>query len=287
MTKKSGLGRGLGALLGDPSLDLQAADEQSPMRELPVDRIVPNPNQPRKIFDENDLDELAGSIATHGLLQPIVVRETGHTYQIVAGERRYTAARRAGLRTIPVIVRDVGEDEVLQLALIENLQRSDLNPLEAARGYRSLVEENGMTHEEVAHVLSKSRSSITNALRLLDLPDKVQTYVEEGQISAGHARAILSAQGEEARIALAQRVIREGLSVRQTETLGPLISVNVNRKRPQAEPAPKSYGLAAHKLRNALGTKVRVRTVRGKNKVEIEFGSEEELESLVARVIGD
>ena len=287
MAKKTGLGRGLGALLGESPMDLQHESEESGLRNIPVDRIETNPNQPRKVFDEDDLNELSDSIATHGLLQPIVVRRMGDGYQIVAGERRYTAACRAGLHEIPALVREVTEDEILQLALIENLQRSDLNPLEAARGYKSLVEDNGLTHEEVAQVLSKSRSSISNALRLLELPEEVQEYVEDGKISAGHARAILSVKDEQARIALAQKVIHDGLSVRQTEILGPLFSVKSNMSEKPQRQAPESYRDAAQRLRNALGTKVRVRTVRGANKVEIEFGSEEELEALVARVIGD
>ena len=287
MAKKTGLGRGLGALLGESPMDLQHESEESGLRNIPVDRIETNPNQPRKVFDEDDLNELSDSIATHGLLQPIVVRRMGDGYQIVAGERRYTAACRAGLHEIPALVREVTEDEILQLALIENLQRSDLNPLEAARGYKSLVEDNGLTHEEVAQVLSKSRSSISNALRLLELPEEVQEYVEDGKISAGHARAILSVKDEQARIALAQKVIHDGLSVRQTEILGPLFSVKSNGSEKPQRQAPESYRDAAQRLRNALGTKVRVRTVRGANKVEIEFGSEEELEALVARVIGD
>lgn len=287
MAKKTGLGRGLGALLGESPMDLQHESEESGLRNIPVDRIETNPNQPRKVFDEDDLNELSDSIATHGLLQPIVVRRMGDGYQIVAGERRYTAACRAGLHEIPALVREVTEDEILQLALIENLQRSDLNPLEAARGYKSLVEDNGLTHEEVAQVLSKSRSSISNALRLLELPEEVQEYVEDGKISAGHARAILSVKDEQARIALAQKVIHDGLSVRQTEILGPLFSVKSNASEKPQRQAPESYRDAAQRLRNALGTKVRVRTVRGANKVEIEFGSEEELEALVARVIGD
>ena len=286
MARRSGLGRGLGALLGETVGEVGAEGEDGALRELPIEQIRPNPDQPRKTFDEDELKELADSIASCGLLQPLVVREHAGAYQIVAGERRYQAAKRAGLTVVPAIVREVSDDEVLQLALIENLQRSDLNPMEAARGYRSLVEQNGLTHEEVARVLSKSRSAITNALRLLDLPPVIQGYVEAGKLTAGHARAILSVQGDDAREALAQKVVAEGLSVRQTEILGPLFSVKSDDEKPRRTPAPESYAKAARKLRKALGTTVRVRTVRGKNKVEIEFGDEEELEALVARVMG-
>lgn len=286
MTKKSGLGRGLGALLGDIPLDSVRGEDASAMREIPVESIDPNPHQPRTSFDEEDLTELSESIAIHGVLQPIVVRQAGTRYQIVAGERRYTAACRAGLHAISAVVREVSDEDLLKLALIENLQRSDLNPLEAARGYRALVEENGLTHEEVARVVSKSRSTISNALRLLDLPPEVQSYVEEGTITAGHARAILSIPDEAERIALARKVAVEGMSVRQTETCASKVSVKDGQTTQRRAVAPESYNRAAQRLGDVLGTTVHVKTVRGKNRVEIEFGNEEDLEALVARVIG-
>lgn len=285
MARRSGLGRGLDALLGETMGEVRGQTNDSALRELRIDEVQPNPDQPRRTFDEEELAELADSVARRGVLQPIVVRELNGAYQIVAGERRYQAAKRAGLSTVPALVREVSDDEVLELALIENLQRSDLNPMEAARGYRLLVEQRGLTHEEVAQALSKSRSAISNAMRLLDLPDDVQELVKDGQLSAGHARAILSVRGDAERVALANKVVREGLSVRQTETLAPLFSVKDERPVTRAK-APESYGTAARQLRRALGTKVRVHTVRGKNKLEIEFGDEAELEALVARMIG-
>ncbi len=287
VAKMSGLGRGLGALLGEVDGRVQGEASGAELRELPLAQIHPNPDQPRKVFDEDDLAELADSVAACGLLQPLVVRPVEGGYQIVAGERRYQAARRTGLVVVPALVREVSDDEVLQLALIENLQRRDLNPMEAARGYKALIEKNGLTHEEVAQVLSKSRSSITNALRLLELPEPVQELVMDGRLTAGHARAILAVSGEDARIALAQKVVQEGLSVRQTEILGPLFSVKNDDQPPRQKPAPESYGLAARRLRKALGTKVRVRTVRGKNKVEIEFADEDALAELVDRLTGE
>ncbi len=287
VAKMSGLGRGLGALLGDVDGRVQGEASGAELRELPLAQIRPNPDQPRKVFDEDDLAELADSVAACGLLQPLVVRPVEDGYQIVAGERRYQASKRAGLVVVPALVREVSDDEVLQLALIENLQRRDLNPMEAARGYKALIERNGLTHEEVAQVLSKSRSSITNALRLLELPEPVQELVMDGKLTAGHARAILAVSGEDARIALAQKVVQEGLSVRQTEILGPLFSVKNDDHPPRPKPAPESYGLAARRLRKALGTKVRVRTVRGKNKVEIEFADEDALADLVDRLTGE
>ena len=290
MTRKAGLGRGLGALLGETAMEVgkeSGNEDSSTLREVPIDEVVPNPDQPRKNFDEDDLNELADSVRLNGILQPIVVRSKDGAYQIVAGERRYQAAKRAGLATVPVVVREVSDHEVLQLALIENLQRADLNPLEAARGYRDLIEQNGLTQEELGQVLSKSRSAIANSLRLLDLPEEVQELVISGALSAGHARAILSVKGDDARIALAHKVVAEGLSVRQTEILGPLFSVKNETSDSRVKETPQSFKKAAATLRNGLSTKVSVRTVRGRNKIEIEFGDEEELVALVERIVGE
>ena len=289
MARKAGLGRGLGALLGETAMEVGKESEQedsSALREVPIDEVVPNPDQPRKNFDEDDLNELADSVRANGILQPIVVRRKDGAYQIVAGERRYQAARRAGLANVPVVVREVSDREVLQLALIENLQRADLNPLEAARGYRDLIEQNGLTQEELAQALSKSRSAIANSLRLLELPEEVQELVISGKISAGHARAILSVKGEEERVALARKVVAEGLSVRQTEILGPLFSVKNEPSAPRTRETPQSYKKAAAALRNGLSKKVSVRTVRGRNKIEIEFSDEDDLDALVERILG-
>lgn len=284
MAKRSGLGRGLGALLGETAGEVEAAGEDP--RELSIVLVEPNPDQPRKVFEESELDELADSIKHNGILQPIVVRKRGEKYQIIAGERRYQAAQRAGLVSVPVVVREVSDSEVLQLALIENLQRSDLNPLEAARGYKDLIEQNGLTQEELGKVLSKSRPAIANALRLLELPDDVQELVAKGKLTAGHARAILGVKDEASRSALAQKIVEEGLSVRQTEILAPLFSVKNDPSKPRRQPAPQSYKKAARTLRNNLKTKVSVRTVRGRNKIEIEFGDEQELAALVDKIIG-
>lgn len=286
MARKSGLGRGLGALLGDDMAGIAGTADASSLVEVSLDQVEPNPDQPRKSFDEEALEELADSVRQNGILQPLVVRRRGDRYQIVAGERRYQAARLAGLRAVPVVVRSVSDEEVLQLALIENLQRSDLNAIEAARGYHALIEQNGLTQEELGKVLSKSRSAIANALRLLDLPEEVQDLVRDGKMSAGHARAILSVTGEEGRIALAHKVVDEGLSVRQTEILGPLFSVKHDEDKPTRTPAPSSYRRAARALQERLSAKVSVRTVRGRNKIEIEFGDEGELDALVRRIVG-
>jgi ParB family chromosome partitioning protein len=246
---------------------------------------VPNKDQPRKNFDPEQLAELADSVKRNGVLQPILVRKMGDRYQIVAGERRYQAAKLAGLDEVPVLIREISDDEVLQLALIENLQRSDLDPIEEAMGYKALIETQGMTQEELGSILSKSRSAVANALRLLDLPTEVQEMVTKGLITAGHGRAILAVAGDENRVRLAQKVAKDHLSVRQTENLAPLFSVSDDDK-PRREPTPQSFKRAAHQLRVALDTGVRVTRVRNRNKIEIEFGDEADLARLVTLLSG-
>lgn len=282
MAKRAGLGRGLGLLVGEADAETAGMRADS---TLPLDRIRPNKGQPRRTFDDAELAELADSIRQNGVLQPLLVRDRGDYYEIVAGERRYQAARAAGLDEVPVIIRDVSDDDVFKLALIENLQRSDLSPLEEANGYRQLIREKGLTQEELARILSKSRSTITNTLRLLDLPDEVQELVETGRLTAGHARAILAVPDEEGRIALAKRVVSEHLSVRQTESLASTFSVNQEDK-PRRAPLPQSFKRAARQMRLALDTNVRVKNVRGKNKIEIEFASEDELAHIVDLLAG-
>lgn len=282
MAKKAGLGRGLGLLVGEADAETAGMRADS---TLPLDRIRPNKDQPRRTFDDVELAELADSIRQNGVLQPLLVRDRGDYYEIVAGERRYQAARAAGLDEVPVIIRDISDDDVFKLALIENLQRSDLSPLEEANGYLQLIKEKGLTQEELAKILSKSRSTITNTLRLLDLPEEVQELVETGQLTAGHARAILAVPDEEGRIALAKRVVSERLSVRQTESLASTFSVN-QEDGPRRAPLPQSFKRAARQMRLALDTNVRVKNVRGKNKIEIEFASEDELAHIVDLLAG-
>lgn len=283
MAKKSGLGRGLGLLVGEADAETAGMRPES---TLPIAQIKPNKGQPRKNFKEEYLSELTDSIRQNGVLQPLLVRKKGSGYEIVAGERRYQAAKAAGLDEVPVIIREVSDEDVFKLALIENLQRSDLTPLEEARGYRQLIKDKGLTQEELAHILSKSRSAITNTLRLLDLPKEVQSYVEEGTISAGHARAILAVPTEDGRIRLAEKVVTERLSVRQTEALVPLYATAQQEDRPVRTPLPPSYKRAARQMRLALDTNVRVKNVRGKNKIEIEFSNEEQLGHIVDLLAG-
>lgn len=282
--KKSGLGRGMGILVGEANAETAGMEADS---TLSISKIQPNKDQPRKTFDEQELQELADSISQNGILQPLLVRPKGSGYEIVAGERRYQAAKLAGLSEVPVIIREISDADVFKLALIENLQRSDLSPLEEARGYRQLINAQGLTQEELAHALSKSRSTITNTLRLLDLPSEVQGLLEEGSITAGHARAILAVPSEEGRIRLAEKVAEEHLSVRQTESLAPMFSVTEEVEvKPKREPQPQSFKRAARALRLALDTNVKVRTVRGKSKIEIEFESEEQLAHIVSILAG-
>lgn len=281
MARKSGLGRGLESLMGEANAEV--GGETKPTTTLPITDVKPNKEQPRKNFDEDALAELADSIQQNGILQPILVRKKGAKYEIIAGERRYQAAKKAGLKEVPVVIREVSDEDVFKLALIENLQRSDLNPIEEAQGYRRLIKEGNLTQEELGKVLSKSRSAIANTLRLLDLPKEVQDLMAEGAISAGHARAILAVPSEDGRIKLAEKVVKDNLTVRQTENLAPLFSGMVE-ERPKRQPTPQSFKRAARQLRLALDTNVKVKRVRNKNKIEIEFADEEELARLVMQL---
>lgn len=283
MAKKSGLGKGLGLLVGEA--DAETAGMR-PDSTLPLKDIRPNKGQPRKTFKPDELAELTDSIKQNGVLQPLLVRKKGSSYEIVAGERRYQAAKAAGLEEVPVIIRDISDEDVFKLALIENLQRSDLSPLEEAQGYCQLLREKDLTQEELARILSKSRSTITNTLRLLDLPDEVQELVEDGSLTAGHARAILAVPSDEGRIRLARKVASDRLSVRETERLAPLFSVTDAQEPVRRPPQPQSFKRAARQMRLALDTNVRVKNVRGKNKIEIEFSNEEQLAHIVDLLAG-
>lgn len=253
-------------------------------QKLPIAQVKPNPNQPRTHFDESALAELAESIRENGVLQPLLVRKKGQNYEIIAGERRYQASKLAGLDEVPVIIKDVDDQKMMELALIENLQRSDLNPIEEAKGYQQLIKKSKMTQEALAKAVSKSRSSITNSLRLLDLPEEVQQFLFEGKMTAGHARAILAVPFEEQRIKLAEKVVAEQLSVRATENLAPLFSVG-DEPKPARPVTPQSYKKAARVLRQVFNTNVRVKQLRGKNKIEIEFKDEEQLSHILQMVI--
>lgn len=273
MANKGGLGKGLSALFSDSS---QETKLESGVQEIEINRIEPNPDQPRTAIDEERIAELSASIALHGVLQPIMVRPVGEKYQIIAGERRWRAARLAGLEKVPVIIKNSGDTETLEIALIENLQREDLNAIEAAYGYKRLIEQHNMKQTELAERVSKSRSAITNTLRLLDLPEEVQEMLYAGKLTAGHARAVLSIADEESRIKLAQKIVDGNLSVREAEGLARLLEGGAMPK--SARPiAPKSFKTVARKLRKILESKVRVKQTKDKNKIEIEFEDEDDL----------
>lgn len=280
-SKKKALGRGLNALVGEAQYETGNSAAET---KLKISEIVPNPNQPRTHFNETELNELSESIREHGVLQPLLVRKHGAKYEIIAGERRYQASKLADLTEVPVIIKDVNDEEMLALALIENLQRSDLNPLEEAKGYRQLIDASGMTQDALSKAVSKSRSAITNSLRLLDLPEPVQQMIFDGRLTAGHARAILAVPYEDARIKLAERVVAEGLSVRATEHLAPLFSVGNHPKAPRPV-TPQSYKKAARVLRQVFNTNVRVKSTRGRNKIEIEFKDEDELAAILSQIV--
>jgi len=273
---RRGLGRGLAALIPSASQESQTNGD---VYELAIDMISPNPDQPRTDLSDEGLLELSDSITKVGLLQPILVRPMGEGYEIIAGERRWRACRQAGLERVPVRVRTSTEIESLEMALIENLQRKDLNPIEEARGYRRLLTEHRMTQAELADKVSKSRSTVTNALRLLDLPEDIQESVYRGEMSAGHARAVLSVPDEAARVKLAQRIVSDGLSVREAENLARLFAAGQTERAPRPA-TPKTFKVVARQLRRRLGTNVRVKLVKDRGKIEIDFQGEEDLDRI-------
>jgi ParB family chromosome partitioning protein len=273
---KRALGKGLGALLGDaPVPTSPAAQEQ--LREIPVDNISPNPFQPRQRFEPEALDELRASIAEYGVLVPIIVRKRGDRYELIAGERRWRASAMLKRATIPAIVRESDDRDSLEVAIVENLQRENLNPLEEAAGYAHLMEEFGLTQDDVAQRLGKSRPAVANALRLLALPDAIKAMLADGRLSAGHARALLAA-APAARLALAERVVNEGLSVRALEQLcGAVTTPAAVAKAPRTrELSPEEHEFET-RLRERYGTHVAlVRSGKG-GRIELRFSSEREL----------
>ncbi|OUO93890.1 ParB/RepB/Spo0J family partition protein [Rubneribacter badeniensis] len=254
--------------------------------EVPIDSVSPNPDQPRTNFKREELEELASSIEKDGLLQPILVRPMGsQKYQIIAGERRWQACKMVGLPTVPVRIKEADDDKALELALVENVQRSDLNPIEEAYGYRRMMERRNLTQSEVAQAMSKGRSTVANALRLLELPEEAQQLLFEEQITAGHARAILSIPTNAGRQKLTDKLVEQKLTVREAEAIARLLSGRRDDAPRQKEPVPKTFKTVARALRDVLGTNVKVKSVQGKNKIEIEFKDEEDLERLFEELI--
>jgi len=284
---KRGLGKGLAALIPTVPTEVAAAG----VREVSVDAISPNPRQPRQSQDPDALQELADSIREHGLIQPLIITATpldqqavGTEYQLIAGERRWAAARLAGLTTVPVIVKEATPQQMLELALVENIQRADLNPLEEAVAYQQLIEEFGLRQEEVAARVGKSRVTVANVVRLLRLPDKVKAALLESRITEGHARALLAAENAETMVQLLEVVSRQGLNVRQTEEL---VRRQTTEAKSRVQEAPSADTVALeNRFREALGTKVRLFRSKKGGKLIIHFYSEEELQAIYDVIIG-
>ena len=270
-----------------PAAAAQLDDAQPrEVNEVDINAIAPNPDQPRTNFKREELEELSASIQKDGLLQPILVRPLeGGMYQIIAGERRWQASKLAGLQQVPIRVKEASDDKALELALIENIQRSDLNPIEEAYGYRRMMERLNLTQAEVAQAMSKGRSTVANALRLLELPEEAQQLLFEEKITAGHARAILSIPTKEGRERLTRKLVEEKLSVREAEALARLFSGKKNENAKPKAPMPKEYRKVARTLKDVLDTPVKVKSVNGKNKIEIEFKDEEDLERLFKGIL--
>ena len=286
MVRRAGLGKGIGALI--PSEPIR--DQSSMLRDIPVADIDPNPHQPRQHFDEETLVSLAGSVREVGVLQPVLVRPAAEgRFELIAGERRWRAAMRAGLDVIPAIVREAGDLQAVEQALVENLHRQDLGVLEEASGYQQLIEEFGLTHEDVATRVGKSRSAVTNTLRLLQLPPSIQQLVASGRLSAGHARALMGTPDRAFQEALASRAVRDQLSVRDVEEAvrqrGELVQGDAPRKVPKARLRPPGLLELEELLSSYLDTRVKVDMGAKRGKVLIEFATLEDLERIYRRVV--
>lgn len=275
MNNKRGLGKGLGALIPENEEKLDNS-----IIEIKLTEVEPNEKQPRREFDDEALKDLAESIKEHGVVQPIIVRRLGNGYQIIAGERRWRASRLAGNRTIPAIVKECTNLEVMELALIENLQREDLNSIEEALAYKSLIEEYKMTQEEISKQIGKSRPAIANSLRLLQLPQVIKDMIAMGKISQGHARALLAIDGEKKQLEIAEKIVEQQLNVRQIEKMA-----KAEKKPDKQEKEPDSYQLEIkqleERLKTALGTRVIIQHKKNKGKIEIEYYSNDELDRII------
>ena len=285
MSKKEKLSRGLQSLLGGV-IGIEAEVGQDVIMRLNPKDIQPNDSQPRDIFDDEEMKGLVESIKQHGILQPIIVRPLAHGYMLIAGERRWRAAKQLGLKEIPAIVRDIDGLHSLEIALIENIQREDLNPIEKAKGFKELINKFDLTQEQVAKAMGKDRSSVTNYLRLLDLPQEIQDSVSRGTLSMGHARAILSVQGKELQIKLCDQIIKEGLSVRQIEMIA-----SMEKKQPKPHKSITTQTSNPHiedledRFRRFFGTKVIIREWKGRGKITIAFHNNEEF-TRIANALG-
>lgn len=284
MTKRSGLGKGLDALI--PITDSQV--QEGGVTQIPIVNIAPNPRQPRERFDHDELEELAVSIREHGVIQPLIVTQTESTgqYTLIAGERRLMAAQMVDLREVPVLIRGASDQQLIELALVENVQRADLGPLEAAEAYRQLTEDFNLSHEEIAARVGKSRVTVTNTLRLLNLPDDVKESLVEGKISEGHARALLALPTEQAQAAALQSILKYDLNVRQAEELIRKLSGEKPNKQPAPTPNPEIKALE-ERLRQHLGTRVTLNQKRKGGTLTIHYYSEEELDTILNLIMGE
>lgn len=271
MAKKSALGKGLGALIPD-------AEKDSNVFEVEVSKLFPNEDQPRKKFDEEKINALAESIKVHGVIQPIIVKREGDFYKIIAGERRWRAAKIAGLKKVPIVEKELSDREVMEISLIENIQREDLNPIEEALAYKRLMEEFQLTQEEIAERVGKSRSAIANTLRLLNLDDRVVEFINDGKLSEGHGKVIVSIEDKEKQFLIAKKVIEEDLNVRQTEKL--IKEIN-NKKVKKEKKIVAHYKDVEEKLQMFFGTKVKINNNKNKGKIEIEYYSEDDLQRIL------
>ncbi|PLS15784.1 chromosome partitioning protein ParB [Bacillus sp. M6-12] len=278
-----GLGKGINALFNN----LEANKEDS-VREISTKELRPNPYQPRKIFQTDAIEELKQSIQEHGILQPIIARKSIKGYEIVVGERRFRAAKAAGLKTVPVVVRELTEQQMMELAVLENLQREDLNPIEEAAAYQTLLEKLKITQEQLAKRLGKSRPHIANHIRLLSLPDNIQNYISEGKISMGHGRALLGLK-KKANIAMVvEKILKDGLNVRQLEQYIQQLNENVPRETPEKKPKKDIFiRERENSLRERFGTTVLIKQSKKKGKIEIEYYSKEDLERILEMLESD
>lgn len=288
--KKGGLGRGLDALFADVPVkapketevikNREDGDEKDTVRYVKIHDIMPNANQPRKTFNEEKIEELAASIREHGIIQPIVVRKKSRGYEIVAGERRWRAAIKAELSQVPCLIRNLDDEQNMLIAIIENMQREDLNPIEEAEGLRQMTETFGMTQEQVSRSVGKSRPYITNSMRLLKLPEYIRESIADGRISAGHGRTLIAASDEDMRKSIWEKMIKEGLSVREAEKLA-AGSPGAKKRKPASKRKNPDVARVEEDLKDIFGTKVSINAAGKKGKIEIEYYSRDELNRLI------
>lgn len=277
--KKNVLGRGISALIPE---NIEEESKKSEI-EIDINSIYPNENQPRKNFDEERINELAQSIKEHGVIQPLIVAKDGEFYKIIAGERRWRAAKVAGLKKVPIIVKDLTDTEVMEISLIENLQREDLNPVEEAKAYKALMDEYKLTQEDISKKIGKARSSITNSIRILNLDEKVLSYIVDGTLSEGHGKALLSIEDKNMQYEIAKKIIDGGLNVRQTEQL---VKTILKGKKKKVKDKKKDIYIQEieSKLENTFGTKVTINKGRKKGKIEIEYYSDDDFQRIIDKL---